>query len=149
MEIESLVLIILVVVGLINQGVQMYIHFEAYPLFKFVGNPEFAIYIKQYEDRLTVPLLLPYGITVLSNIALIFLHPEPISVIAIIVLLVLNLSVAGISLQVATPIYEKIKAAGTADSADMAQLMQINLLRLGITSAASLMLAGFLAAILP
>lgn len=141
MSIEWLLFVILVVVMLINQGVQMYIHFNAYPLLGYVGKAEFAEYIKQYEKRLLMPLMLPYGITVLVNIALIFIRPEIVPVLGVIILLVLNLAVAGVTIMLATPVYSRIVSAGEAQGADMAKLMQINLIRLGITTLASGVLA--------
>lgn len=141
MAIEWVLVVILLVVMLINQGVQMYIHFNAYPLLGYVGKAEFGDYIQQYEKRLLMPLMLPYGITVLVNIALIFIRPEIMPVLGVIILLVLNLAVAGVTVMVATPVYSRIVAAGEAKGADMAKLMQINLIRLGITTLASGVLA--------
>lgn len=141
MSIEWLLFVILVVMSFINQGVQMYIHFNAYPLLGYVGKAEFAEYIKQYEKRLLTPLLLPGGITILVSIALIFIRPEIVPIVGVIILLVLNLSVAGVTIMLATPVYSRIVAAGEAKGADMAKLMQINLIRLGITTLASGVLA--------
>ena len=144
MAIEWLLFVVLVVVTLINQGVQIYIHFEAYPLLGYVGKAEFAEHIKQYEKRLTVPLMLPYVITLLSNIALIFIRPEIVPLIGIILLLVLNVSVAGVTMGVATPVYNRIVQAGEAKGENMTKLMQINLLRLGLTTLSSTVLTVIL-----
>ena len=144
MSIEWLLFVVLVVTALVNQGVQMYIHFEAYPLLGYVGKAEFAEYIKQYEKRLLVPLMLPYVVGVLSNIALIFVRPEIVPVLGVIAVLVLNLSVGFVTVMVATPVYNRILQAGEAKGADMASLMKINLLRLGITTVASAVVAVIL-----
>lgn len=144
MAVEWILFVFLLVVMLINQGVQMYIHFEAYPLLGFVGKNEFGEYLKQYEKRLFVPLMLPYILTVLSNIALIFIRPEIVPVIGVIVLLVLNIAVAGVTVMVATPVYNRIAQAGEAKGDDMAKLMQINLIRLGLTTLSSAVLTVIL-----
>ncbi|HRF98786.1 MAG TPA: hypothetical protein PLZ51_26435, partial [Aggregatilineales bacterium] len=99
---------------------------------------------KQYEKRLFVPLMLPYVVGVLSNIALIFVRPEIVPVLGVIAVLVLNLSVGFVTVMVATPVYNRILQAGEAKGADMASLMKINLLRLGITTVASAVVAVIL-----
>lgn len=134
MNIEWLLFVILLAGTLINLGIQIYIHFEAYPLLSYVGKGEFGDYLKQYEKRLFVPLMLPYGITILSNIALVFIRPEIVPVLAVIIVLVLNLGVAIVSVVIATPVYNRISQAGEANGADMATLMRINLIRLALSA---------------
>src|SRR5690242_18610217 len=112
MTLGSILFIILAATVFISNGTQAYIHFEAYPLIGYVGKPEFAAYIKEYETRLTIPLLVPYGLTVLSNIVLIFVHPVGLSVVLIIISLLLNLAVAAVTMMVATPVYNSLKQAG-------------------------------------
>ncbi len=140
MLIPQALLIILVFTTFYNNGVQLYIHQEAYPLFRKVGKAEFAAYIKDYEDRLTLPLLVPYGLTVLSNIALLIVGSARISAVWLIIALILNLGVATVTMLVATPVYTRVKQAGEASGADMAQLMRINLLRLVLTTVSSLVI---------
>src|SRR5688572_8218231 len=111
MDIEWLIFVILVFTTFVNQGVQMYVHFEAYPLLPFVGKAEFATYLKEYESRLAVPLLAPYGLTILSNLLLIFLRPDGVSLVAVILALILNVAVAGVTMRVATPVYLRIQQA--------------------------------------
>src|SRR5258708_37250584 len=94
MTLEVILFILLTFTTFFNNGVQAYIHFEAYPLIPFVGKPEFPAYLKEYEGRLTIPLLLPTGVNVLSNLALLFIHPSGLSVVGVIVSLLLNLSVS-------------------------------------------------------
>lgn len=149
MSLGNLLLVILVAATLFSNGVQAYIHYEAYPLFANVGKSEFAAYIGEYEKRLAIPLLAPYGITILANLILIFVRPANVSVIGVIIALLLNLSVAIVTMRVATPVYEKMKASGTAIGADMKQLMSINLIRLVLSSIASLVVLGLLLGQLP
>ena len=46
MALELIVFIVLVFTVFFNNGVQAYIHYEAYPLFAYVGKPEFATYLE-------------------------------------------------------------------------------------------------------
>ena len=94
MTLVLIAFIVLVVTTFFSNGVQAYIHFEAYPLIPLVGKSEFPAYIKEYESRLTVPLVLPYVLTLLSNLVLIFTRPGTLSLISVIVAFVLNLAVS-------------------------------------------------------
>ncbi|MBN8595299.1 MAG: hypothetical protein J0M33_26335 [Anaerolineae bacterium] len=148
MTIELVLFVIVVALTLFNNGVQAYIHFEAYPLLRRVGKSEFAGYLGDYEARLTIPLMLPYGLTVLSNLALLVIRPEPVPLVGVIVALVLNIAVAVVTITLATPVYNRIKQAQQAGGADMDSLMNINLLRLLLSSAASLTLLYLLLTLL-
>ena len=138
MSFELIVFIVLIVLTLFNNGVQAYIHFNAYPLLAYVRKEDFGKYLSEYEKRLMFPLMLPYGLMVLSNVVLIFTRPGKVSVAGVIVALLLNLAVATTTVVVATPVYNRIKAAGQAAGDDMSRLTQINLLRLLLSTASSL-----------
>ena len=140
MSIEILIFVVVLAATLFNNGIQAYIHFEAYPLFAYVGRGEFSTYLTEYERRLTIPLVLPYLVTVLSNIALLFLRPDDVPLIGVVVVLILNLAVSITTLMLANPVYNQIKQGGVADSAAMSRLMNINLLRLVLSTLASLVL---------
>lgn len=148
MTIELVLFVIVVALTLFNNGVQAYIHFEAYPLLRRVGKSEFAAYLGDYEARLTIPLMLPYGLTVLSNLALLVIRPEPVPLVGVIVALVLNIAVAVVTITLATPVYGRVKQAQQAGGADMDSLMNINLLRLLLSTAASLTLLYLLLTLL-
>ena len=137
MTLEIILFTVLVFTVFYNNGVQAYIHYEAYPLISFVGKPEFANYLKEYERRLMIPLLLPYGITVLSNLALIFIRPAALSVIWVIIAFLLNVAVSVVTLRMATPVYNRIKENGVTTE-EMARLMGINLIRLVISTVSSI-----------
>jgi hypothetical protein len=145
MDIGNLLYVVLVGLILYNNGVQAYIHYEAYPLIPFVGKGEFATYMTEYEKRLTIPLLAPYGLTLLANIALLFTQPAGISVISIIILLVVNMAVAVVTMVVATPVYNQLKAG----EAVMPRLMTINLLRLVLSTVSSVVVLYLLFTIMP
>jgi hypothetical protein len=149
MSLAAIVFIVLVATTFISNGVQAYIHFEAYPLIPLVGKSEFANYLSEYEKRLNIPLLLPYALTVLSNIILIFTRPGNLSVVIVIVALILNVAVSVVTLQLATPIYNRIKQAGQAAPAEMEQLMRINLIRLVLSSLSSVVVIYMLLTLLP
>lgn len=146
MVLANLLFVVLIGLVLFNNGVQAYIHFEAYPIFAHVGKDNLATYLSEYEKRLTIPLLAPYGLTLLVNLILFFLRPDGISLIALIVVFVLNLSVAPISLFVATPVYNQVKG-GALDV--MPRLMNINLIRLLITTVTSIVVLYLLYTLLP
>jgi hypothetical protein len=146
MQISYILLLVLTALTLINNGVQLYIHYQAYPLLAYVGKSDFATYIEQYEKRLTIPLLVPYGLTLLSNLAMIFIGPVEVNVVAVIVAFAFNLSVAIVTVRVATPVYEKIKASAEATGSDMQQLMTINLVRLVLSTIASVIVLGMVLA---
>lgn len=133
MSIELINFALLVALVCYNLGIQAYIHFEAYPLFQSVNDENFAEYVGDYERRLTIPLLVPYGLTILSSIGVIALGPSDVPLIGAILVLILNLSVAGVSLMVAAPVYERVKANGPVGE-DFAQLMKINLGRLVLSA---------------
>ena len=122
----------------VSNGVQAYIHFEAYPLLPLVGKSEFPAYLKAYESRLTVPLILPYVVTLLANLILIFTRPAHLPLILVIVAFVLNLAVSVVTVMLATPIYNRIKQNGQALPDDMSQLMRVNLLRLILSTVSSI-----------
>lgn len=137
MNIELAVFLIFVFVSFINQGVQMYIHFEAYPLLASVGKAELPAYIEQYEKRLSIPLLLPYGFTLVTNLIMFFTYPAKLSLIIIGAAFVVNIAVAAVTMLIATPVYNHVKQESDAKGAAMAHLMQINLGRLFLTSVSS------------
>jgi hypothetical protein len=145
MDIGNLLYVVLVGLILYNNGVQAYIHYEAYPLIPFVGKSEFATYMTEYEKRLTIPLLAPYGLTLLVNIILLFTRPTGISVISVIILLVLNMAVAIVTMVVATPVYNQLKQG----EAVMPRLMTINLLRLVLSTVSSVVALYLLFTIMP
>lgn len=133
MSVESIVFVVLVFTTFFNAGVQAYIHFEAYPLIAYVGKAEFSTYLKEYEGRLTIPLMLPYALTLLSNLALLFVRTERFPLLWVVIALILNIAVAAVTLMLATPIYNRIKQAGQAAAGEMQALMRINLLRLALS----------------
>jgi hypothetical protein len=147
MTVEMLIFIVLLALTCFNNGVQAYIHFEAYPLFPVVKQDNFASYAAEYERRLVFPLVVPYLATLVFNVAAIFVRPDDVSVIGIIVVLILNVAVASTTAVVATPVYNRIKENGPVGE-DFAQLMKINLARLVISTAASLLLMILLLSLL-
>jgi hypothetical protein len=121
-----------------SNGVQAYIHLEAYPLFAFVGPQELPAYLKEYEKRLPLPLLLPYFATVFSNILLLVFRPARLSLVWLIVALVLNIAVTVVTVVLATPVYNRYKQAGTITSDGMHELLRINFLRLALSTLSSI-----------
>lgn len=138
MNLQVLIFIVFVFTTFFNNAIQAYIHQEAYPLLAFVGKLEFGAYLKEYERRLTLPLLLPYAVSLLSNLILFFTHPAAVSIVWLIVTFVLNLAVSIVTLRVATPVYNRIAQAGSVTQDGLHELLRINLLRLGLSTLCSL-----------
>ena len=134
---STILILVFVFTTFYSNGVQAYIHREAYPLFAFVGTEKLPAYLKEYERRLPLPLLLPYFATVLSNILLLVFRPAQLSLIWLIVALVLNIAVTMVTLVVATPVYNRYKQAGKIPSDGMRELLRINFLRLALSTLSS------------
>lgn len=149
MTTELIVFIVLAVATFYSNGVQAYIHFEAYPLIPLVGKQEFTAYLNEYERRLPLPLLVPYALTVISNIILLFIRPGNLSFVSVIAALVLNLAVTVVTVALATPVYNRIKQNGQALPGEMKQLLRINLLRLLLSTVSSGVAIYMLVALLP
>ena len=146
MLIENVLFVLLVALILFNNGVQAYIHFEAYPLFAYAGKETISTYISEYEKRLTIPLLAPYALTLVVNLLLLFFRSEQMSLIGLIIVFILNISVATVTMVVATPVYNRIKESGLDE---MPRLMTINLLRLLLSTASSVVVLYLLLQLLP
>ncbi len=149
MTTELIVFIVLAVTTFYSNGVQAYIHFEAYPLIPLVGKQEFVPYLNEYERRLPIALLLPYALTVISNIILLFIRPNNLSLVTMIVALVLNLAVTVVTVVLATPVYNRIKQNGQALPGEMKKLIGINVLRLLLSTISSGVVIYMLVALLP
>jgi hypothetical protein len=148
MTLQLVLFIVFVFTVFFNNAIQAYIHLEAYPLLAFVGKSEFAAYLKEYERRLTLPLFLPYILSLLSNLILMFTRPIGIGVGGLIATLVLNLAVSIVTLRLATPIYNKIQQTGQVSQEGLRELLQINLVRLGLSTLSSLVVIYLLAVLL-
>lgn len=131
-----------------NNGVQAYIHLEAYPLFAFVGTQELPAYFKEYEKRLLLPLFLPYLATVLSNILLLVFRPARLSLLWLIVALALNIAVTVVTLVLAGPLYTRYKQAGKISAEGMRKLLNANFLRLALSTASSIIVIYLLLSVL-
>jgi hypothetical protein len=68
------------------------------------------------------------------------------SLIGIIVVLILNIAVATVTMLVATPVYNRVKQAGLDE---MPRLMTINLIRLLLSTANSVVVLYLLVGLLP
>ncbi len=148
MLLQEIILIVFVFITFFNTGVQVYIHQEVYPLFAFVENNTLPRYLKEFEQRLVLPLMVPFLLTLLSNIALLFIRPAKMSLPFLIASLVLNVVTALVTVVLATPVYNRYKQGGESVSRELAALKQINLLRLGLSILTSLTVAYLLSQVL-
>ena len=148
MTIYSVLFLVLVFTTFFLNGIQAYIHLEAYPLFAFAGTEEFPAYLKEYERRLPLPLLLPSGAQVLSNLVLLFIRPAQLSLVWLIVALVFNIAVTVVTVVLATPVYNRYKQAGKITSDGMRELLRINFLRLALSTLSSIVVLYLLIGVL-
>ena len=130
MTIQLAIFLLFVFTMFFSTGVQAYIHQEAYPLLAYIGGPDFPTYLKQFEQRLTIPLVLPYLLAVLSNIVLFFTRPNTIPLVWLIVVFVISVAMSGITGGLATPVYNRYKQNGKPEAGIVQQLVRINILRL-------------------
>ena len=130
MTIQLVIFLLFVFTMFFSTGVQVYIHQEAYPLLAYIGAQDFPTYLKQFEQRLTIPLVLPYLLAVLSNIVLFFMRPNNIPPVWLIVVFVISIAMSGITGGLATPVYNRYKQSGKPEVGIVQQLVRINILRL-------------------
>ena len=130
MSIQLAIFLVFVFTTFFSAGVQTYIHQEAYPLLAYIGGQDFPTYLKQFEQRLTIPLVLPYVLAVLSNIVLFFTRPNNIPLVWLIVVFVISIAMSGITGGLATPVYNRYKQNGKPEVRVVQQLERINILRL-------------------
>src|SRR5260221_11925755 len=109
MTIYSVLFLVLVFTTFFLNGIQAYIHLEAYPLFAFVGTEEFPAYLKEYERRLPLPLIFPSGAQLLSNLVLLFIRPAHLSLGWFIVALVFNIDVTVVPVVLSPRVYNRYK----------------------------------------
>lgn len=131
MTIQLAIFLLFIFTTFFGTGVQTYIHQEAYPLLAYIGGgQEFPNYLKAFEQRLTIPLVLPYVLAVLSNIILFFIRPNGVPLLWLIVAFVLSLASSGVTAGIATPVYNRYKQNGKPELQIVQRLVNINILRL-------------------
>jgi hypothetical protein len=146
MAFESILLVILVVSTFIIQGTQLYLHFDTYPLLAHVGRAEFSAYLSEFERRFISLTIVPFSLSVLSNLGLVVFRPDELRLTPIVVALVL-IVVLGVS-NSGSGRYRMIKQAGEATPIHLVSFMEFNLLRLSIASFRSLLVLYILYTVL-
>ena len=141
----SLAIFILLLVALttfFNAGLQYYTTVSTYPLFSEVDEANFVRFHKAYEGKLPLSIYIPYSLWMLSTLALLFVRPDGVTLLWVVLLLVLNGSIMAVSLAFAAPVHTKLDREGK-NAGDLAKLRRYNLPRL-LAVAASSMVALYL-----
>lgn len=128
-----------------NTALQYYSQVATYPLFAAIG-PGFADYHRAYERRLSLAIYAPFALLMVTMIALVAVPPAGMGRGWPLAMLVLNLSIAPISILLAVPHHRRLTAQGLADAAGVGALLRANGLRLAVSTAASAIGIGLLAA---
>jgi hypothetical protein len=137
MDLQLIPFVVLVFTTFFNTGIQWYTHQQSYPLMALVGVDTYETYFHEYERRLVLALYIPYFIMLVSNITLFFLRPAGIDLLWLVIAFALNLSIMVVSFALAVPIHKRHAQAGQVTSAGVAELLQVNILRLGAATLSS------------
>jgi hypothetical protein len=148
MSIGLLILTVLALVTWANWTLHYYTQLGTYALFPAVAGQTdgrgFVAYHRAYERRLPLTVYLPWSVLMLASVALLFRRPEPVGLPAAVVLLLLNASIAGLSLALAAPVHRRIDERGDLTPADTGALLRWNGVRLLAATASALLVAGLL-----
>lgn len=146
MDAGRAVLLVLALLTAANWAVHYYTQTVTYRLFPTVaaaaGGPGFVTYHQAYESRLPVSVYVPWGTLTLASAALILVRPAGLGLAWPIVLLVLNASIAPISLAFAAPVHRRVDAAADLAPHHAAALLRWNAVRLAIATVSLAVVAG-------
>lgn len=132
-----------------NNALHWYTQFQTYPLFAWVGKQEFRRLHGEYERRLSLALYVPYGLLMVSNVLLLAFRPPEIGTWTAIALLLLNASVAVVSLLLAVPVHRRLdREAPHHAPGDLDRLVRLNALRLAAATISSALVLYALARVI-
>src|SRR5688572_24026686 len=144
MSLENLIFVIVLATQWLISVFNPIIHNKAYQHLNNVGREGSRTYFAEYGRGSVMRLILLYFLRFPANIALLFLRPDGVSLLGVIVVLILNLAVSTTTQVLAAPVYNRIRQGDSVDSAEMSRLTNINLLRLALSALASLVVLGLL-----
>jgi hypothetical protein len=134
MEMGHVVLLTLALLTALNPAVHYYTHVVTYALFPVIaataGGPGFVRYHQAYESRLPWSVYLPWSALSLTSLAFVFVHPPGVGPVWPVALLVLNVSIAPISLAFAAPVHRDIDVDGALSEEHASALLRWNAVRL-------------------
>jgi hypothetical protein len=142
------VLLLLALLTALNWAVHYYTQAVTYRLFPVVseasGSAGFVRYHRAYEARLPWSVYLPWGLLTITSVAFVVVRPVGVGPAWPVVLLVLNASIAPISLVFAAPVHRAVDRAGALTATQATALLRWNGARLAIATT-SLVAVGVLA----
>ena len=148
MDAGRTVLLVLALLTALNWAVHYYTQLVTYRLFPTVaqatGGPGFVRYHQAYEARLPWSIYVPWSLHTIASLAFVVIRPEGVALAWPIVLLVLNASIAPISLAFAAPVHRAVDQGGDLQPAQAAALLRWNGVRLAMATL-SLIVVGSLA----
>lgn len=131
-------LLLLALLTALNWAVHYYTQQVTYRLFPTVaaaaGGAGFVRYHQAYEGRLPWTVYLPWTLLTLASAGLLVVRPDGMGLTWPLVLLVLNASIAPLSLVFAAPVHRAVDERGDITPDQAAALLRWNGVRLGIGS---------------
>lgn len=132
----------------LNWTVHYYTHVVTYRLLPVVAGTTdgagFVHYHQQYERRLPWAVYLPWTLLTALSVAFLAIRPDGVGLGAAVVLLVLNASIAVLSVALALPVHRRIDERERLTDTDVRALRRVNGARLAAATA-SLALVTWLA----
>jgi hypothetical protein len=141
-------LLLLALLTALNWAVHYYTQSITYRLFPTIaqaaGGTAFVRYHRAYEARLPWSVYVPWSLLTLASLAFVVVRPDGVGPAWPVGLLVLNVSIAPISLLFAAPVHRTVDHTGDLAPSQAAALLRWNGIRL-IIATVSLVVVGALA----
>ena len=138
MDPGRLALLVVALLSALNWAVHYYTQTVTYRLFPAVaaaaGAGPFVRYHQAYEARLPLSVYAPWSALTVATVVLLFVKPAGVDLAWVIAILVLNVSIAPISLFFAAPVHRAIDRDGNMTSGQAAALLQWNGVRLAVAT---------------
>lgn len=141
MEAGRAALLVLAMLTALNWALRYHTQLVTYRLFPKVpevsevaGGAGFVAYHRAYDARLPFSIYIPWTALTLASIALVAVHPAGVGFAVPVGLLVLNASIAPISLAFAAPRHREIDAHEELTARQASALLRWNGVRLAIAS---------------
>ena len=136
---ELVLLTVVITLTGFNLAVHWYTQLVTYALFPTIAaaasGTAFVAYHRQYEKGLPLAIYLPWALLTAASAALVFVRPDGFPLWTAIVILVLNASIAPISILFAAPVHRRIDADDELDNMSSRALLRWNAVRLVIMTA--------------
>jgi len=144
MMLGNLLFVVVVFSTLFCAAVNAYTFQIAYPLWGFVGQPEFAAVHREYLRRLDWIITVPHVAMFFSAAGMIWLRPGFVGFAEAVVLFGLEAAVVGVSAFAAGPVHGRFTRTGVADEPGLRLLVRISALRVVLMAAACGLVARWL-----